>query len=404
MKKMNKGFFSQSKIKSKRKSNGLAQCGRCGLHKNCLSPKMPPTGEGRKKILFIAEAPGKREDEQNTQLIGDAGRLLRRYLRSKNINLDTDCWKTNACCCRRESSTPPENYMIEACRPNVFKVIKKYKPNVIILLGRVAMKSVLGSLWKENIGTASKWGGLAIPCRNPNAWIVPTLHPSHVLVKKDNPLIGRLFRQQIKLGLSKAKNKPWDKPKTNNSKQIEIIIRPSQAAKKIYDMQKREKYASAFDYETNSLKPETEGAEIISCSICWGGRTTIAFPWAGEAIEAVSNYIKSPSLKIASNLKFEDRWTRVKLGHGVRNWWYDTMIGSHVLNNAPGITSLKFQAFVLLGQEPYDDHIKPLLKSNKENKLNQIHKIDIQDLLLYNGLDSLLEYKVAMKQIKQLEE
>ena len=79
------------------------------------------------------------------------------------------------------------------------------------------------------------------------------------------------------------------------------------------------------------------------------------------------------------------------------------MLAAHVLDNRPGITSLKFQAFVLLGQENYNSHIKPFLKAKKGSKFNRIHELDLNDLLLYGGLDSYLEYWVAMKQIKLLE-
>ena len=104
--------------------------------------------------------------------------------------------------------------------------------------------------------------------------------------------------------------------------------------------------------------------------------------------------------KIAQNLKFEDRWTRVKLGHPVRNWLWDTMLAAHVLDYRRGITSLEFQAFVQLGVQLYDKHIKPYLKSVGQSRFNRIKELDLKDLLLYNGMDSLLTYKIAMKQMK----
>jgi len=158
----------------------------------------------------------------------------------------------------------------------------------------------------------------------------------------------------------------------------------------------------AFDYETNCLKPEYKGAEIKSCSVCWGGKTTIAYPWKGEAIDATIELLKAPHAKIASNLKFEHRWSKKILGIKVKNWMWDTMIASHVIDNRPGITSLKFQAFVLLGQGNYNRHIEPYLESKKGEHLNNIQEIEIEDLLLYNGLDSLLEYKVAVNQMRRL--
>ena len=90
---MNKGFFSISKLQNKQPESHITKCGLCGLYKNCISPKMPPTGKGRKKILIVAEAPGEEEDKRNTQLIGRAGKYTRRVLKTLNIDLDIDCRK-----------------------------------------------------------------------------------------------------------------------------------------------------------------------------------------------------------------------------------------------------------------------------------------------------------------------
>lgn len=408
---MRKGFFSSSEIQSKKAIPRTAQCGLCGLYKHCKSPKMPPTGKGRKKILFVAEAPGEQEDkrgveekrhkikeeERDTQLVGRSGQLLRRYLRKMGIDLNKDCWKTNAVICRRKGNETPNDDMIEACRPNLMKAIDKFQPNVIVLLGGIAGKSLLSVIWGEEVGQISRWGSYCIPCHNPNAWIIPTFHPSYVMRKSDRAL-NKIFRRHLQVAVNKSKSKPW-KTIPSYKDEVEIIMRPSQVAKEIREMISRGG-PIAFDYEANCLKPEGEGVELVSCSVCWRGRKTIAYPWQGEVKHATDQLLKTSMPKIASNIKFEDRWTRTMMGHPVRNWWWDTMLAAHVLNNQHNVTSLKFQSFVLLGVEPYDGHIKPFLVSKKGTRFNRIHEIDLEDLLLYNGLDSLCAYRVAMKQMK----
>ena len=395
---MKKGFFSSSNFQSKERIPINARCGLCGLYKHCKSSKMPPTGRGLKKILFVAEAPGELEDRKNTQLIGQAGQLFRKYLRRMNIDLNKDCWKTNAIICRpRDNETPDKNKII-ACRPNLMQTIKQYQPNVIVLLGKVAIRSLVSVLWKEDEGTVSKWAGYCIPCHAPNAWIIPTYHPSFLLRTK-NRALEKIFMRHLRMAVEKSKSKPW-KTIPSYKDNIDIIMNPSHAAKVIHKMISKGGPV-AFDYEANCLKPEGKGPKIYSCSICWKGKKTIAYPWKGEAIDATDQLLKTSMPKIASNIKFEDRWTRTMLGHTVKNWWWDTMIAAHVLNYTRDVTGLKFQAFVLLGAEPYDEHIKPLLKSVGKSRFNRIQDIDLKDLLLYNGLDSLLEYKVAMEQMKQ---
>ena len=362
---------------------------------------MPPTGKGLKKILIVCEAPGEQEDRDNKQLVGKIGKYFRReHLKPLGIDLDLDCIKTNAVICRPRNNKKPDDKMIAACRPNLMKTIKEYNPNVILLMGEPACKSLLSEIWKEGIGTVSRWAGFCIPCTKPNAWIIPTFHPSYIASSNDG-ILDRIFRQHLTLAIRKAKSKPW-KEIPNYKKKVEIIIRPSQAAKVIREFIRRGG-VSAFDYEANCLKPEGKGTEIVSCSICWRGRRTISYPWQGEAIEATDEFTKSPLPKIASNLNFENRWTMVKLGHRVNHWYWDTMLGAHILDNRPDITSIKFQSFVHLGMPVYNEHILPFLKSKKKSRFNRIRELDLKDELEYGGLDSYLEYWVAMIQIKLME-
>ncbi len=393
---MNKGFFSKSEI-TKQHIPRTARCGLCGLYKHCLSPKMKPTGKNKKNILVVAEAPGREEDGKNIQLIGKAGQRLRKTLRKLGIDLDRDCIKTNAVICRREENQTPSDEMIECCRPNLLKTIEKYNPNLIILLGTVSIKSLFPVIYKEKIGTISRWGGYCIPCHKPNAWITATYHPSYIMRKQD-PVLDRIFENHLRLAL-KHKKKPYSVPPSFNE-QIEIVPNPSQAADILRGMRKKGGVI-AFDYETNCLKPDGEKTEIVTCSVCYKGKRTIAYPWVGEAIKATDKILKSSMPKIAQNLKFEDRWTRAKLNHPVKNWLWCTMIAAHILDYRPSITSLEFQSFVHLGVQPYDKHIKPYLKSTGENRFNRIRELDLKDLLAYNALDSLLTYKLAMKQMKE---
>ena len=87
-----------------------------------------------------------------------------------------------------------------------------------------------------------------------------------------------------------------------------------------------------------------------------------------------------------------------KVGCRVRGWHWDTMLTAHILDNRRGICSVKFQAFVRLGIPTWDDAISKFLYSKHANLMNNISKAPLRDLLLYNGLDSLLEYKVMQKQ------
>lgn len=394
---MTKGFFNSSALASQPRASTLPQCGACGLLSECQTPKMPPSGQGKKKVLIVGEAPGADEDAQGTQFVGKAGQRLRRELKKVGIDLDRDCRKTNSLACR-----PPGNKLddkkIPLCRPLVTKEIHEFNPRVIIPLGGAGIKSVIGSLWKEDVGQVGRWTGWAIPSQQLNAWICPSWHPSY-LEREKKKLLDKYFASHIKRAFS-FKKRPWDKV-PDWKKQVQRVYDPDEAAKIIRKMIQKGGLTS-WDYETTTLKPDAPWSEIVSCSICWRGKKTIAYPWTGAAIDATIEYLKSDVLKIGSNIKFEHRWSKALLDVEVQSWYWDVMQAAHVLDNRKGITSVKFQSFVLLGFPVYNAHIEPFLKSSNPYKKNDIRDIELSELLLYNGLDSILQYYVALKQMKQM--
>lgn len=406
------GFFASSVLQSKPPVSRIPKCGACGLFKACKSPKMEVTGKGERKILLVGEAPGKTEDLEGKQFVGETGRLLERTLKRLGINMRRDCWITNSLICHpfvmedgKKRNRTPTDKEIEYCRPNLVNTINDLQPEIIVPLGDVAVKSLIGWLWKDNPGPLYKWIGWRIPYIKLNCWICPVWHPSYVSREgyqsygtgKRNEVVIKIWEEHLRQ-ITKLPGNPWLRI-PDYKKQIQLIHSHEEAAKVIRDIIPVAKIA-AFDYETNMLKPDWPDARILSASICFDEpMKTIAFPWVGKAREAMREFLRSPIRKIASNLKFEERWSQVHLKTGVKNWWWDTMIGAHVHDNRAEITGLKFQSFVWLGVDSYNDHIKPFIKTKGDERTNQLAKqVDLNDLLHYNALDSLFEFHVALKQ------
>jgi len=400
---MNSGFFNSSLLESKPPTSLLPKCGACKLNLKCNSPKLDYIGKGKKRILIISESPSKSDDENGKLYSNPRSSLpLETALRKSGIVLERDCWLTTALICY--SGKEPTSDQINHCRPNLIRIIKQLNPDIIIPAGRSAITSLIPHLWKEHVGPASRWYGFQIPSQQINSWICPTYSPTYVhqLNKSNDPkkeVLKIHFENQIKAALA-LEGKPYDELPDYN-KQIEIIDKPSQAARIIRKMIQKGGTV-AFDYETDRIKPDSDDSKIVSCAICWNDKKTIAYDWKGEAIEATRELLHSPLPKIACNLKFEDRWTRKHLGKRVRNWYWDTMLAAHVIDQRPRITSIKFQSFVLLGASSYDDHIKKYLTAGNKEGSNNIHLIDRKELLTYNAMDAILEYKVAMKQMDVL--
>ena len=75
---------------------------------------------------------------------------------------------------------------------------------------------------------------------------------------------------------------------------------------------------------------------------------------------------------------------------------------AHTLDNRKGTSGLKFQAFVQLGAESYDDRLKPYMQTEGGNQQNRLKEVDLNTLLKYCGLDALLAYKISKMQMEKV--
>jgi uracil-DNA glycosylase family 4 len=401
------GFFPASEVSAKTGQRdcraGIPKCGACGLYKTCKSPKMNPFGTGEIKILFIAEAPGIEEDQTGKPMQGRIGKWLSNFL-DNEFDLDISrCSKINAISCYPGNTS--KGSFAEYCKPRLLSQVKDMSPSVIIPMGTAAVNGIVGSELGKDLESIAAYAGFAIPSQRYNAWVCPTYHPSFLFKRYKDDYVEdtaavSVFRNHIAAALPLVK-KPVDiYRKEKLEEQVEIIYSAAAAKSRLKDLANK-KGLLAFDYETTGLKPDSEKQEIVSCSFCLDGTDTFAFMMDDSLRPMLSRVLLNRDLrKVASNLKFEERWTMAKLGHGVAGWEWDTMIAAHCLDNRPGITSIKMQGYLMLGIVDYSSHIKPFLEARNSNGLNNIRKLDQASLLLYNGMDSLLEYIVAKKQME----
>lgn len=403
------GFYSSGLVTppagAKKRISTLPLCGECGLHRSCRSPKMTLAGEGRKGIYILGEAPGKNEDENGKPFVGRAGRFLSDHLEELGIDLYRDCWIDNSIRCRPPGNATPTERQVDCCRPLLLKNISQTMPKLIIPLGTPAVKSLLGWLWKEDAGSIMRWAGYRIPNQRLNAWICPTFHPSFVMRQDDEyekkaEVRELVWMKHLRAALELEDARPWEVV-PDHPKKVTPLHDPDEALGYLFDWAECYDRPIAWDFECEGIKPDSGLLDIVTCSVS-DGTTTIAYPWHGKAIEATKKLLASPCPKIASNLKYEERWSLDRLGFPVNNWAWDTMLAAHILDNRSDVTGIKFQAFTLLGEDDWSAEVKPFLKGKGGNARNRIREAPLTTLLIYNAMDSLMEWKVAKVQAKQL--
>jgi len=416
---MPQGFFSleelEEKIQIEFDFDEGPNCKQCGLFRKCNSPKMQYSGSGEKGVLILAEAPGAQEDQSGIQLVGDAGQLLRDELKKLKLDLDRDFWKTNSICCRPSTSTganrTPTKTELKYCKPLVDKTIKELNPKMIWLLGGKAIESFYDGRFSKLAIT--RWRKLCIPDRKTGAWIIPMFHPSYINRNEYDENLKATFRRDLKWAASCINKKPF----TWKDERDEVIC--------LYDFDKiigtleeilleadRIKKQLYIDYETNALKPQWPGAKIATISFCTGSdKSAIAFPYQYSDYFSPKQQMSIKALWrricqhtqisfIAHNMKFEDGWTRQIFGVRPYSWQWDTMIAAHILDNRSNFSGLKFQSYINFGLEPYNKEVDKYLKA-KSGHFNSVDKAPLDQLLLYNGLDTKMGMKLYEVQQKQ---
>ncbi len=115
----------------------ISGCERCEL---CKTKTMDVVGVGsaRSKILFIGEAPGKKEDLVGEPFVGAAGKFLNELLGTISLERK-DIYIANVLKHRPPDNRDPLPSEAEACWPFLRQQIEIINPKLIIFLGRHAM-------------------------------------------------------------------------------------------------------------------------------------------------------------------------------------------------------------------------------------------------------------------------
>ena len=155
----------------------ITECRACGL---CAERKqaVPGVGDENAGWLFIGEGPGAEEDARGEPFVGQAGRLLDAMLAAIGLKRGEDVYIANAVKCRPPGNRTPEAAEMAACFPFLKRQIGMIQPKLIVLLGRVAVSSVLG----DDGSLASLRGKtLAFQDGDREIPVLVTYHPAYLL-------------------------------------------------------------------------------------------------------------------------------------------------------------------------------------------------------------------------------
>lgn len=125
--------------------NDIRRCTRCPLYKTRTNA-VPGEGSITADVMFVGEAPGVREDESGRPFVGRSGELLTSMLQEIGLSRDI-VFITSILKSRPPKNRTPTQAEIGACRPFLERQIEIINPRIIVLLGGVAISSLIGP-WK----------------------------------------------------------------------------------------------------------------------------------------------------------------------------------------------------------------------------------------------------------------
>jgi len=149
----------------------------CAL-KRTASNTVFADGVAEGRVMLIGEAPGRDEDRIGKPFVGRAGQLLDKMLASIGLDRQKNAYITNVINWRPPDNRDPSPEEAAACLPFLRRHIELAQPKVIILLGAVAARHVVG-VSDGIMKLRGRWmeyrvGDQMVP-------LMPTLHPAYLL-------------------------------------------------------------------------------------------------------------------------------------------------------------------------------------------------------------------------------
>ncbi|GMQ61244.1 uracil-DNA glycosylase [Vallitalea maricola] len=175
------------------------------LEKKCMETFIPDEGErvvfgegpANAKFMLIGEAPGAHEAKIGRAFIGNAGKILNRYLEESDIHREL-AYITNVVKVRPPGNRTPKKSEVNESLPFLQRQIELIKPQVVVCLGRIAVQAIINPKAKIT-EIRGVWQQIK------NIQIMPTYHPSVVfhdeikkeLLKKDLFEVGKILKKLL---------------------------------------------------------------------------------------------------------------------------------------------------------------------------------------------------------------
>jgi uracil-DNA glycosylase family 4 len=366
----------------------LANCDQCPL---VFSQIVPGYGPETARIVLVGEAPGAQEVQHGRPFVGSSGQLLHRVLDGYKVP-DSELYVTNACLCHPAGNKLPAE-AVGCCQERLIAEIKLRNPEIVVLMGNSAVRSVLGDVG----GIMSVRGRVYKTASLGNVPIFATLHPAAILRKPD------MFTD-FALDMQRALHPDLlDLPTHPGPRKVRVFIDEMETLNFLFGtIQQQFDLAPTwitYDIETSGF--DRKGDKIICMQVSL--KSEESFVISKYALEypsvlaALKFVMEHPNGKwVGHNITFDYSFTLAQFGFAPHFTW-DTILGHYLLDERQGTHDLKKLSASLFNAPPWEDDLKNYLPHPKKDSYALLPD---QKLWEYAAFDSdytfrLLEWELA---------
>jgi uracil-DNA glycosylase family 4 len=170
----------------------IQACRACPLGSQRLQA-VPGIGSAKAQVMFIGEGPGFKEDHTGEPFVGRSGQLLDKIIGAIGLSRETVYIANIVKCHPMKNPADPESHgndrpptadEMEACRGWLEAQIRAIKPKVIVTLGAVPARALLGDVTPIT-KIRGQWREYDPGAGLPKIKLLPTFHPAALLRNPD---------------------------------------------------------------------------------------------------------------------------------------------------------------------------------------------------------------------------
>lgn len=160
----------------------VKECANCNLVNSCKAP-VTPTGSADCRIMFVVDHPTTVDDKAGQLFSGVSRSDFNHFLKNTGISR-FDCYFTSLVKCCPPVNKEPSQDEIKECVKYLQHEIEVLEPELIVLMGKAAIKEMLGSWCKLETYHGIPYeieGRIFMPCYHPSAGLFTNSLITHIL-------------------------------------------------------------------------------------------------------------------------------------------------------------------------------------------------------------------------------